>query len=49
MKQCEFEENQVVIKEGDDGDELYIVSSGYLRCTKVLGDDPEPTELKKYS
>ena len=26
----------VVIREGDDGDDLYVVDSGNLKCTKVL-------------
>lgn len=26
----------IVIKEGDEGDELFIIESGELSCTKVL-------------
>ena len=48
MKLCEFSENDMVIKEGEDGDELYVVSSGLLNCFKVLGKDTVPTDLKKY-
>jgi len=39
----------MVIKEGEDGDELYVVSSGLLNCFKVLEKDTEPTDLKKYT
>ena len=27
---------ETIIKEGDDGDNLYVVESGELTCTKVL-------------
>lgn len=27
---------EVVIKEGDEGDSLYVVGSGTLSCTKVF-------------
>ena len=37
----------MVIKEGDDGDELFVVSSGHLKCTKVI--DGVGKELKNYS
>ena len=26
----------VIIKEGDDGDNLYVVESGVLTCTKIF-------------
>jgi cAMP-dependent protein kinase regulator len=38
----------VVITEGDDGDNLYVVETGLLRCTKVLEKGAEPTHLKDY-
>lgn len=31
-----YNEEEYVIKQGDDGDELYIVSSGKLACTKIF-------------
>jgi len=49
MKLCDFSENDMVITEGEDGDELYVVSSGYLNCFKKLGNDTTPTDLKKYT
>ena len=38
---------EFVIKEGDNGDVLYIVESGELSCSKVLGG--KETFLKKYN
>lgn len=38
-----------VIKEGDQGDVLYVVESGTLTCTKMIGEGAtEPTFLKEY-
>ena len=45
-KQC-FK-GDVVIKEGDEGDVLYIVDSGTLSCTKIFKGNSDPTWLKKY-
>lgn len=39
---------EVVIKEGDEGDSLYVVGSGTLSCTKLFKGDTEPKFLKKY-
>ena len=44
----QFQENDMVITQGDDGDELFLVSTGYLNCYKVFGNDTQPTDLKKY-
>ena len=41
-------ENDCVIKEGDQGDCLYIVDTGNLSCTKVFKGNTEPTFLKTY-
>jgi cAMP-dependent protein kinase regulator len=38
----------VVIKEGDEGAELFIVEKGELKCTKVLEEGQGPTHLKDY-
>ena len=39
----------VIIKEGDDGDNFYVVESGNLDCTKRLKpEDAEDTHLKVY-
>ena len=38
--------NDYIIKEGEDGDVLYIVESGDLKCTKVING--VETYLKNY-
>jgi len=38
-----------VIKEGEDGDNLYVVEKGTLTCTKVFPGNSEPTFLKEYN
>jgi len=45
MQQVKKEPGEVVIKEGDDGDNLYVVESGQLACTKVFKGKTEPTHL----
>ena len=39
---------EVVIKEGDEGNCLYIVGTGTLACTKIFKGNTEPTFLKRY-
>jgi cAMP-dependent protein kinase regulator len=34
MLQVKKKAGEVIIKEGDDGDDLYVVESGTLNCTK---------------
>ena len=36
MEEKKTFKNEVVIKEGDQGDALYVVASGQLLCTKVF-------------
>lgn len=48
MEEKKTFKNEVVIKEGDEGDCLYVVSSGTLSCTKVFKGNTEPTFLKRY-
>lgn len=38
----------MVIKQGDDGNELFLVCSGNLSCFKVFPGKTEPTFLKTY-
>ena len=49
MEEKNFVEGQVVIQEGDEGDCLYVVASGQLKCTKVFKGNTEPTFLKSYN
>ena len=44
----QFGEGQSVIKQGDDGAELFIVGEGALKCEKVFPGNSEPTFLKNY-
>jgi len=37
-----------VIKQGDNGDDLYVVDSGKLSCYKLFPNNSEPTFLKDY-
>jgi cAMP-dependent protein kinase regulator len=43
-----YESGASVIKQGDDGNELYIVGSGQLRCTKRFPEKSEEIFLKNY-
>lgn len=36
MQQCRKKPGEYVIREGDDGDNLYVVEKGTLSCTKVF-------------
>ncbi|CAD8108221.1 unnamed protein product [Paramecium primaurelia] len=50
MEEKHFGQNEWVIKQGDDGNELYIVFSGELNCyRKMNSQDTEPKFLKEYS
>lgn len=48
MQHVQKKAGEVVISEGDDGDNLYVVEKGELDCTKVLTKGAEPTWLKAY-
>lgn len=40
--------NEVIIREGDQGDCMYVLETGELNCTKVFAGNTEPTQLKVY-
>jgi len=40
---------EVIIREGDQGDCMYVLESGSLDCTKVFSGNKEPTFLKEYA
>lgn len=48
MEEKKAFKKEVVIKEGDEGDCLYVVAEGTLSCTKVFKGNTEPTFLKRY-
>ena len=37
-----------IIKQGEEGDNLYVVESGVLSCSKLFAGNSEPTFLKKF-
>ena len=43
-----FPANTMVIKQGDNGQELFIVAEGRLRCTKVMAENEEAVFLRYY-
>jgi len=48
MQEFKLSAGDPAIKEGDDGDYLYVVESGVLKCTKVFPGNTDPTFLKDY-
>ena len=48
MEEKKFKKGDLVIRQGDDGDVLYIVMSGTLDCFKRFGDDTKDTHLLTY-
>lgn len=40
--------NENVITEGDQGDCMYVLEQGSLKCTKIFAGNTEPTHLKDY-
>ena len=48
MDERKVNTGEFVIKEGEDGDCLYIIESGKYKCTKVFKGNTEPTFLKTY-
>lgn len=48
MAECTFKQDEVVIKQGDDGDVLYVVDSGELNCSKVFNEEEGEKFLKTY-
>lgn len=49
IEECKINTGNVVIKEGDEGDCMYVVESGILTCTKHFKGNAEPTFLKEYN
>jgi cAMP-dependent protein kinase regulator len=48
MEEKKCFKKEAVIKEGEEGDCLYVVASGTLTCTKVFKGQTDPTFLKRY-
>jgi len=48
MQKCDFQTGTMVINQGDDGDNLYVVETGKLKCTKRFQPTEDPVHLKDY-
>ena len=48
MTEVKLSPGEVIIKEGDDGDYLYVVEIGKLQCSKIFPGNTEPTNLIVY-
>lgn len=48
MEEKKFEKGDYAIRQGEEGDVLYVVESGELSCTKLFPGKSEPTFLKKF-
>ena len=49
FKDCKFNAGDTIIKEGDEGRELFFLVEGEASATKVLNQGEEAKEVKKYS
>ncbi len=48
MEIKKYKKNDMVIKQNDDGNELFVVDSGKLSCTKVFSGQSKETFLLNY-
>ena len=48
MEEKKFAADDYVIKQGEEGDNLYVVETGVLSCSKLFAGNKEPTFLKKF-
>jgi len=48
MSQVTRKAGEIIITQGEDGDNLYVVESGVLSCSKLFKGNSEPTFLKEY-
>lgn len=48
MQEMRYSRGDYVIRQGDDGDHLYIVESGLLDCTKKFGKETQDKYLLTY-
>lgn len=48
IEEKQYKAGEHVIKEGDQGDEMFMLESGNLDCTKIFKGNTEPTFLKSY-
>ena len=48
LEEKHYKKDDYIIKQGDNGDYLYIIESGELICEKVFNQGENPTYLKTY-
>lgn len=48
IEEVKVKPGDIIIKEGDEGDCMYVVEQGTLTCTKVFKGQTQPTFLKEY-
>jgi cAMP-dependent protein kinase regulator len=48
MEEQNFKKDEVVIKQGDDGEVLFLLDTGKLDCFKRFNNDEKDTFLKSY-
>lgn len=48
MEICKYKKGDVVIKQGDKGEVLYVIESGELKCEISKPDTPNPIFIKNY-
>ena len=48
MEIKDFKKGDTIIKQGDDGEELFIVCRGILKCTRIMKEGEKETFLKNY-
>ena len=48
IEEVKVKAGEIVIREGDQGDCMYVLEQGSLNCTKVFPGQSEPTHLKTY-
>ena len=41
LEECEFEDGDVVVRQGDPGDSFYIIESGKIKCTQLKSSGME--------
>jgi len=44
-----FKSDEIVIKQGEQGDVLYLIEAGYFECYKQFNKDQNPVMVKKYN
>lgn len=48
MEEKRAKPGDTIIRQGEEGDVLYMVESGVLNCFRLFPGNKEPTFLKKY-